>query len=66
MPEVTHPPLRLLVSSAEPISDRQARKNIDAFLRDYAQRPSGMDATIKTRLEKVSAALKDGSQTLKS
>lgn len=60
MTDAAYPPLSLRVHRADVISDRQARKSIDAFLKEYAQRPSGVDAAVKTRLEKLSAAIKEG------
>ncbi|EJC99709.1 uncharacterized protein FOMMEDRAFT_170314, partial [Fomitiporia mediterranea MF3/22] len=51
-------PLRINVSAAAPASDRQARKNIEAFLLNYQSRPGGADSAILTRLEKLSASLR--------
>ncbi|KAL5530933.1 hypothetical protein ACEPAG_3809 [Sanghuangporus baumii] len=53
-----HPPLRINVSTRKAISERHARKNVDAFLFDYQSRPGGSDAAVRTRLEKVSASLR--------
>ncbi|KAL5536343.1 hypothetical protein ACEPAF_164 [Sanghuangporus sanghuang] len=53
-----HPPLRINVSTRKVITERQARKNVDAFLFDYQNRPGGSDAAVRTRLEKVSASLR--------
>ncbi|KAL5513727.1 hypothetical protein ACEPAH_4127 [Sanghuangporus vaninii] len=53
-----HPPLRINVSTREVLTERQARKNVDAFLFDYQNRPGGSDVAVRTRLEKVSASLR--------
>ena len=52
------PPLRINVTLKKEISDKHARKNVEAFLMDYQNRPGGSDATIRTRLEKLNASLR--------
>ena len=58
MSDAVPPPARIGVEYSMPISDKRARKNIEVFLTEYAQRPSAPDATIRTRLEKMSSALR--------
>ena len=58
MDDAVRPPIRIVIASSRPISDKRARKNINAFLAEYAVRPSEPDATIRTRLETMSKALR--------